>query len=137
MLIVISDGADNASVHLLAQVLEMAEQSSAIIYAVGLFEPDDRDANPKVLSRLAKATGGEAFFPAKLSDVVEICGASRTTFAINTPLDISRATLDAEWRLSNGPGGGAGAGKGKLVVRTRAGYIARVPAAVEKGVDSK
>jgi len=73
VLIVISDGADNASVHRLAQVLEMAEQSSTIIYTVGLFDPEDRDANPKVLSRLAKTTGGEAFFPDKLSEVVAIC----------------------------------------------------------------
>lgn len=137
VLIVISDGADNASVHRLAQVLEMAEQSSVIIYAVGLFHPDDKDANPKVLNRLAKATGGEAFFPDKLSDVVEICGRiahdirnqyTLGYFASNARREGAYRTLRVVARA---------AGKGKLVVRTRAGYIARVPAAVEKGVDSK
>ena len=54
VLVVISDGADNASSHNLTKALEMAERSSAIIYTVGLFAPDDRDANPKVLSRLAQ-----------------------------------------------------------------------------------
>ena len=49
--------ADNASAHRLAQVLEIAERSSVIIYTVGLFAPDDQDANPKVLYRLAQATG--------------------------------------------------------------------------------
>lgn len=137
VLIVISDGADNASVHRLAQVLEMAEQSNAIIYAVGLFEPDDQDANPKVLNRLAKATGGEAFFPDKLSDVVEICGRiahdirnqyTLGYFASNAAPEGAYRTLRVVARAT---------GKGKLVVRTRAGYIARVPAAVQKGVDSK
>jgi Ca-activated chloride channel family protein len=131
VLIVISDGSDNASVHRLAQVLEMAEQSNAIIYTVGLFEPDDQDANPKVLNRLAKATGGEAFFPEKLSDVVEICGRiahdirnqyTLGYFASNAAREGGYRTLRVVARA---------AGKGKLVVRTRAGYIARAPAAVD------
>ena len=65
-LVVISDGADNASAQSLAEVLETAERSSAIIYTVGLFAPDDQDANPRVLQRL-QATGGEAFFPENLA----------------------------------------------------------------------
>ncbi len=73
VLVVISDGADNASAHSLAQALEMAERSSAIIFTVGLFAPDDRDANPKVLSRLAQETGGEAFFPSRPSAVTDTC----------------------------------------------------------------
>ena len=48
----------------------MAERSSAIIYTVGLFEQDDQDANPRVLRRLAQATGGEAFFPGKLNEQI-------------------------------------------------------------------
>jgi VWFA-related protein len=137
VLIVISDGADNASVHRLAQVLEMAEQSNAIIYTVGLFEPDDKDANPKVLNRLAKATGGEAFFPDKLSDVVDICG--RIAHDIRNQYTLgyfaSNAVRDGAYRTVRVVA--RATGKGKLVVRTRAGYMARVPAAVEKGVDSK
>jgi Ca-activated chloride channel family protein len=73
VLIVISDGGDNASSHKLAQVLKLAEQSTSIIYAVGIYDEDDPDRNPRVLSRLARETGGEAFFPKKLSAVVEIC----------------------------------------------------------------
>ena len=62
-LIVISDGGDNASAHKLAEVLKMAEQSSALVYTIGIFDEENRDRNPKVLRRLARATGGEAFFP--------------------------------------------------------------------------
>jgi len=137
VLIVISDGADNASVHRLAQVLEMAEQSSAIIYTVGLFDPDDQDANPKVLTHLAKATGGEAFFPSQLSAVVEICESIahdiRNQYTIgyvanNSARNGAYRTVRVIARVP---------GQGKLVVRTRAGYIARTPAAREKDFDSK
>ena len=63
VLIVISDGGDNASTHRLAEVLKMAEQSSALIYTIGIFDDDDPDRNPRVLKQLADATGGEAYFP--------------------------------------------------------------------------
>jgi Ca-activated chloride channel family protein len=137
VLIVISDGADNASVHHLPQVLEMAEQSDAIIYTVGLFDPDDKDANPKVLSHLAKATGGEAFFPDKLSDVVEICEGIahdiRNQYTIgyvaNNPA--RNGAYRAVRVVARVPG------QGKLVVRTRSGYIARAPTPREKDLDPK
>ena len=63
VLLVVSDGADNASKLSLDEVLKMAGQSSAMIYAIGIFAPDDPDRNPEVLKRLAHSTGGEAFFP--------------------------------------------------------------------------
>ena len=73
VLIVISDGGDNASAHTLAEVLKTAEESSVLVYTIGIFDEDDEDKNPGVLSRLARATGGEAFFPRKHNDVVAIC----------------------------------------------------------------
>jgi VWFA-related protein len=73
VLIVVSDGGDNVSAHSLAQAMKLAERSSAIIYTVGVFDQDDPDRNPGVLKRLAQATGGEAFFPGQLSEVVTIC----------------------------------------------------------------
>ncbi len=73
VLIVVSDGGDNASAHSLAQVMNLAAQSSAVIYTIGLFDEEDPDQNPGVLKRLAQATGGEAFFPDQLSEVVAIC----------------------------------------------------------------
>ena len=73
VLLVISDGGDNASAHSLADALMMAQQSSAIIYTIGLFDNSDPDRNPKVLKRLAHETGGEAFFPGELSAVVALC----------------------------------------------------------------
>jgi Ca-activated chloride channel family protein len=73
LLLVISDGGDNASKARLDQVLKMAEQSNATIYTIGIFDPDDPDKNPRVLSRLARESGGEAFFPHQLDETVQIC----------------------------------------------------------------
>jgi len=123
VLVVISDGADNASSHNLTEALDMAERSSAIIYTVGLFAPEDRDANPKVLSRLARATGGEAFFPDHPSAVAEIC--ERTARDIRNQYTIgyvsTNAKRDGVYRAirvsAEAPG------HGKLFARTRSGYI--------------
>ena len=73
MLIVISDGGDNASKHKLPEIMAMVGQSRAIIYTIGIFDDQDADRNPGVLKRLAKDTGGEAFLPESLKDVVPIC----------------------------------------------------------------
>jgi Ca-activated chloride channel homolog len=122
VLIVISDGGDNASQSSLDNVLKMAAQSTAVIYTIGLFEESDPDRNPKVLRRLAHETGGEVFFPSELSETVEICkriardirdqytiGYSSTSVKPGTYHAI-RVTARSE-------------GHGKLSVRTRAGYI--------------
>jgi VWFA-related protein len=73
VLIVVSDGGDNASARKLAQVMKLAEQSSAVIYTIGVFDETDEDRNPGVLKHLAQATGGEAFLPNQLSEVAPIC----------------------------------------------------------------
>ena len=124
VLIVISDGGDNASKAGLDQVLKMAEQSSAMIYAIGVFEPEDPDRNPKVLQRLAQETGGEAFFPSRLSETVDIC--ERIARDIRDQYTIgyssSNASQDGTYhkvRLTARMNG-----NGKLSVRTRAGYRA-------------
>ena len=124
VLVVMSDGSDNASAHSLAQVLQMAERSNAIIYTVGLFAPDDPDANPRVLNRLAQATGGEAFFPQDLRSVVTIC--ERIARDIRSQYTIgyvsNNAKRDGAYRAVRVAA--QAAGHGKLLVRTRSGYIA-------------
>jgi VWFA-related protein len=73
VLIVISDGGDNASRLSLPDVLKVAGESNAVVYTIGIFEQDDPDKNPGVLRRLANTTGGEAFFPGEFSEVAAIC----------------------------------------------------------------
>jgi VWFA-related protein len=73
VLIVISDGGDNASRATLDQVVDRARHTDATIYTIGLFEPDDRDANPGVLKSLAQMTGGERFLPSSPGPLLNAC----------------------------------------------------------------
>jgi Ca-activated chloride channel family protein len=73
VLIVVSDGGDNASKRNLAQVMSMVNQSNAAIYTLGIFDENDEDRNPHVLKRLSRASGGEAFFPKTLQEIQPIC----------------------------------------------------------------
>jgi len=122
--VVISDGGDNASTHKLADVLQMAERSSAIIYTVGLFEPDDKDANPRVLSRLAQATGGEAFFPEKLDEVVSICERIARDIRSQYTIGYFSSSAKQEGVFRSVRVSAHAPDHGKLAVRTRQGYIA-------------
>ena len=73
VLILISDGGDNASKHSLPQIIEMARHSGAIIYTIDILNEQDGDQNPGVLKRFAKETGGEAFFPESSKELALIC----------------------------------------------------------------
>ncbi len=63
VLVVVSDGIDNASRLTFDQTMQRAMASNAVVYAVGLVDPISRVRDPGHLKRLARATGGEAFFP--------------------------------------------------------------------------
>jgi Ca-activated chloride channel family protein len=124
VLIVISDGGDNASVRSLAEVMQMADRATAVIYTVGLFDEDDADRNPAVLKRLARATGGEAFLPNELSEVVAICARIardiRHQYTIGyVPVKPARDGVYHSIRVA-----AQAQGHDRLSVRTRAGYIA-------------
>jgi Ca-activated chloride channel family protein len=123
VLLVISDGGDNASSHTLADVLKMAAQSRTMIYTIGIFEPEDPDKNPEVLRRLATATGGEAFFPQQTSEVVATC--ERIAHDIRNQYTIGYVSAAAQpgvYRTIHVVA--RGAADSKLSVRTRSGYIA-------------
>jgi VWFA-related protein len=62
VLIVISDGGDNASATTFDQVLSMALRMNAVIYAVSIYDQYNREGNKDVLRKLAAVTGGTAFF---------------------------------------------------------------------------
>jgi VWFA-related protein len=124
VLIVVSDGGDNASKHTLDQVLALAEQSDAIIYTIDIYVEEDPDRNPNALKRLAKATGGEAFLVESLPEVIPIC--ERIAHDIRSQYTLAYAPAnrkqDGTYRViqvkAKAPG------SGRLVVRTRAGYYA-------------
>jgi len=73
VLIVMSDGGDNASRATIDQVIDRARRSDATIYTIGLFDPEDPDANPGVLKALAQATGGERYMPRSATPLLLAC----------------------------------------------------------------
>ena len=124
VLIVISDGGDNASKHDLAQIRALAGQPDAIIYTIGIFDEDDEDRNPGVLKRLAKDTGGEAFLPRSLKDVGPIC--ERIAHDIRNQYTIAyiptNRKRDGTYRVVQVKA--SAPGRGRLSVRSRTGYFA-------------
>jgi VWFA-related protein len=124
VLIVVSDGGDNASKHKLPEIMAMAAQSNAIIYTIGIFDEQDEDKNPGVLKRLAKQTGGEAFLPASLNDVAPIC--ERIAHDIRNQYTIAYVPTnrkrDGTYRAIQVKA--SAPGSGRLSVRTRTGYFA-------------
>src|SRR5579863_6368940 len=137
VLIVVSDGGDNASKHKLTDIMVLAGQSNAVIYTLGVFDDQDADRNPGVLTRLAKETGGEFFLPASLADVTPICERiardirNQYTFAY-VPTNRKR---DGTYRVIRVKA--SAPAYGRLSVRTRSGYFApsALPPAATKVVD--
>jgi VWFA-related protein len=124
VLIVISDGGDNASRHKFTRVLKDAERSDVIIYTIGLFDEHDGDHNPGVLRKLASATGGEVFLPKESGSVVPICeriaADIRHQYTIGyVPTNQKRDNTYRSIRVT-----AARPNSGKLFLRTRDGYIA-------------
>jgi len=72
VLVVVSDGGDNASAISRAQVLANAQASNAVIYTIALVDPMDSEADPGFLSQLSRITGGVAFRPRNISDVEDM-----------------------------------------------------------------
>jgi Ca-activated chloride channel family protein len=72
VLIVLSDGGDNASHTTRAQVLANAQASNAVIYTIALVDPMESEADPGFLSRLSESTGGVAFRPKNAAEIEEI-----------------------------------------------------------------
>jgi Ca-activated chloride channel family protein len=132
VLIVISDGGDNASKATLDSVLKMAEQSSAMIYTIGIFDSDDPDKNPKVLQRLARESGGEAFFPAEVSETLHICEGIARDIRDQYTIGYSSMSTKKDGTYHKVHLTARAQTDGKLSVRTRAGYssgVGLVPAA--------
>jgi Ca-activated chloride channel family protein len=73
VMVVISDGGDNASRATLDQVLARARTSNAAIYTIGIYEDDDPEKNPGALKSLARATGGERYLPRTPGALLQVC----------------------------------------------------------------
>lgn len=95
VLIVVSDGGDNASQATFDEVLDGALRRDVVMYTIGLEDPAGGEGKPKVLRELAEVTGGEAFFPKKrdeMTTVMErIARDIRSSYTLGYVLDADRA----------------------------------------------
>ena len=73
VMVLVSDGGDNASTTTFEEVLARARRSDVTIYTIGLFDEAARDTNPGVLKRLAEATGGRRFLPRSPGYLLQAC----------------------------------------------------------------
>jgi Ca-activated chloride channel homolog len=69
VLVVISDGSDNASTAREADMITHVHDSDATVYAVGLIDPVTRAGDPGLLRRLTKATGGSLHQPKRAEEI--------------------------------------------------------------------
>ena len=124
VLLVISDGGDNLSVHKANDVVREADLSGALFFAVGIYDPMDGDANPGVIRKLAQATGGEAYFPKDILEVKDLCEAIardlRNQYALTyaPPEHASSKYHRLQVKVKDPKGR-------KLIVRTRTGYYSK------------
>ncbi len=125
VLIIVSDGGDNASEATYAQVMDLARRSQAVIYAIGLLgtPPVEEEEDAGLVKRLCRDTGGLVFFPKSAADIAEasaqvardIRGQYTLGFAPGPRL-AGKAFHKIEVRVE-------AAGHGRLHARTRSGYV--------------
>jgi Ca-activated chloride channel family protein len=127
VLLVITDGIDNASVATRDRIAQQAEGRDTEIFAVGLFGDAERARQGRhELTQLADRTGGIAYYPAGVDEIgtvaLEIARQIRNQYTIAyAPLN---QALDGTYRAIRV----TVSGPERLTVRTRAGYRAtRLP----------
>lgn len=127
VLVIVSDGGDNASRATFDEVVTKAQASNAVIYTVALLDPVDRDTNPALLRRLAQASGGEGFAPRNAEDITaalqHIARDIRHSYTLGYVS--TNAAKDGVYRrirlIVQSPE------HRRLIVRSRSGYLARSP----------
>jgi Ca-activated chloride channel family protein len=123
VLVVISDGGDNASRQSFETVIRDARSGNVVIYGVALVDPLDSTARPDRLAELAGLTGGASYRPRDASQV--------STVLRRVAEDIRR-TYTVGYAPTRAPDGSYRAvrvvvtppDKRRVSVRTRSGYVA-------------
>jgi Ca-activated chloride channel family protein len=136
VLVVISDGLDNASRRTLEDAVREAQRSDAVIYAIGIFSDDDLRQNRRQMRKargalidLTTATGGLAFFPDSADETEALCTQIahdiRNQYTLGySPTNTAQDGKFRSVRVDVTPP----KGMGKLTVRTRTGYFPRAVA---------
>ena len=123
VLVVVTDGIDNASSSTRERIEKAAELHDTVIFAVGLFGHAERAGEGRhELDRLTERTGGAAFYPSDIGEIepvaLTIAHEIRSQYTIGyTPLN---QTLDGTYRSIRV----AVSSKERTTVHARAGYRA-------------
>jgi Ca-activated chloride channel family protein len=136
VLVVISDGDDNLSDHVLSDAMEMAQRAEAVIYAISTNtdwlavtgekpHKSFKTHGDQVLEQFAVETGGRVFFPYKIDDLAEsfqdIGSELRSQYLIGyRPASMTAKGFRSVHVQVDRKG---------LTVRTRKGYYAPAPSA--------
>jgi Ca-activated chloride channel family protein len=128
VLLVITDGRDNASKETLREAMRRLQQNNGpTLYAIGLLGDELKKSDIAALQSLAEVTGGVAFFPKNVDEVDEI------TRVVARDIH-SQYTIGYKPTNGNRDGGyhaievrAQALGHRKLTVRTRSGYYAGQP----------
>jgi VWFA-related protein len=128
VLLLVTDGEDNASHNSLEKTLREIQKTDTVIYTIGLLGSEGKKEAKrakKVLQDIAAASGGVAYFPENVEDVHSICEQvahdirnqyTLAYYPTNTNRDGSFRAVSVEVIPPRG--------HGKLVARTRNGYYA-------------
>ena len=122
VLIVLSDGGDNASRLSFDELMTKVHSSNVVIYTIALIDPITFDYNRSALRRLAKETGGLSFEP-KTKDVIgkafnTIAADIRSRYTIAyEPMDTTTGSVKHVKVIVEPPD------RRDVKVRTRTGYL--------------
>src|SRR6266852_5793199 len=128
VLLVVTDGEDNASRNSLEKMIREVQKTDTVIYTIGLLGQENRKEAKrarKALEQIAAASGGLAFFPENVDDVHNICEQVAhdirnqyilAYYPTNTSRDGTFRAIHVEVIPPHG--------RGKLLARTRNGYYA-------------
>jgi len=137
VLLVVTDGEDNASRNSLEKMIREVQKTDTVIYTIGLLGQENKKEAKrarKVLEQIAAASGGLAYFPENVDDVHNICE--------QVAHDIRNQYILAYYSSNTRRDGTFRAvsvavipphGRGKLVARTRNGYYAPIEKASAAG----
>ena len=133
VLLVITDGNDNASSVSLEKLVNRAQQNEVLVYAIGLLnEEERREARlaKRALDSISRDSGGVAFYPKSATEVdalaLQVAHEIRNQYTIAYSPTVQE--MDGSFRqikvTVNGPG--------HPVARTRSGYYATPDAGAKK-----
>ncbi len=120
-IILVSDGEDNQSEVTRAQAIEMAQRSEVIIYAISTDDSGLVLRGDTVLTQMAAATGGKAFFPFKMKDITRSFASIEDELRSQYAISYRPASFDADGRYRSIQ---ITSLKKDLQVRSRQGYFA-------------